>query len=697
MKQGKSRVARGLASLLALSASGWLQAQQQAVEELQPIMVQEQEASEADSYQAQNSSAATRLNLAPKETPQSVSTITRARIDDFQLNSVNDVLENTTGVNVEEVETDRTYYTARGFDITNFQFDGVGVPFIYGSQAGDLDTALFERIEVLRGANGLMTGIGNPSATVNFVRKRPTAETEARVALTAGSWDMRRLDTDLSGALTESGNVRGRVVYANENKNSYLDRYGREKNVFLGVVEMDLSDTTLFSLGHSLQKSDADSPLWGALPTVYSDGSETDYSRSTNTSSDWAYWNNEENRTFAELTQQLGGDWELKGVLTRAELKNDGRLFYMYGSPVPATGLGLFSYPSLYEAKNTQHIADVYASGPFRLAGREHELVVGGSWSKSELEDLSHYGQGIGTALPPLEEWDGNYPMPSFDASVDGSEFTDKQKSAYSAVRWSLMDDLKLITGARVIDVDNQGTSYGKSKSTQYNGKTVPYAGLTYDLSDDYTLYASYTEIFNPQTQLDQGGNRLEALQGENYEVGVKASLFESAELTLAMFQTRQDNLAELAGYNGGQAYYRALQGIESQGWEAELAGELLPGLQASAGYTFVDITDEQNQHARAYAPKHLLRSSATYRLPQLPKAKVGASYNWQSQTENASVEQDAYGLLNLMASYEIDPNWTVAANLNNVTDEKYWASLYWDQAYYGAPRNASMSVSWNY
>ncbi len=697
MKQGKSRVARGLASLLALSASGWLQAQQQAVEELQPIMVQEQQASEADSYQAQNSSAATKLNLAPKETPQSVSTITRARIDDFQLNSVNDVLENTTGANVEEVETDRTYYTARGFDITNFQFDGVGVPFIYGSQAGDLDTALFERIEVLRGANGLMTGIGNPSATVNFVRKRPTAETEARVALTAGSWDMRRLDTDLSGALTESGNVRGRVVYANENKNSYLDRYGREKNVFLGVVEMDLSDTTLFSLGHSLQKSDADSPLWGALPTVYSDGSETDYSRSTNTSSDWAYWNNEENRTFAELTQQLGADWELKGVLTRAELKNDGRLFYMYGSPAPATGLGLFSYPSLYEAKNTQHIADIYASGPFRLAGREHELVVGGSWSKSELEDLSHYGQGIGTALPPLEAWDGNYPMPSFDARVDGSEFTDRQKSAYSAARWSLMDDLKLITGARVIDVDNQGTSYGKSKSTQYNGKTVPYAGLTYDLSDDYTLYASYTEIFNPQTQLDQGGNRLEALQGENYEVGVKASLFESAELTLAMFQTRQDNLAELAGYNGGQAYYRALQGIESQGWEAELAGELLPGLQASAGYTFVDITDEQNQHARAYAPKHLLRSSATYRLPQLPKAKVGASYNWQSQTENASVEQDAYGLLNLMASYEIDPNWTVAANLNNVTDEKYWASLYWDQAYYGAPRNASMSVSWNY
>lgn len=697
MKQRNAGAVLGMASMVMLGHVGLAQAQ--SVEELQPILVEDssEQVVEQDSYQNQPSRSATKLELSNRETPQSVSTITRAKLDDFKLTSVNEVLKNTTGVTVEEVETDRTYYTARGFDVTNFQFDGIGAPFIYGSQAGDLDTALFERIEVLRGANGLMSGTGNPSATVNFVRKRPTAETQAKVDLTAGSWDMRRLDTDLSGALNADGSVRGRMVYAHEDKNSYLDRYGREKNVFLGVVEMDLTDSTLFTLGHSLQKSDADSPLWGALPTTYSDGSETDFSRSTSTSSDWSYWNNQENRTFAELTQQLGDDWELKGVLTRAELKNDGRLFYMYGTPNRDTGLGLRSYPSLYEAKNTQHIADLYASGPFALAGGEHELVVGANWSKSELEDVSHYGQGIGTPLPPLQDWNGDYPMPSFDARVDGSEFTDKQKSGYGVVRWSLADSLKLITGARSIDVDSEGTSYGKSKSTEYNGKTIPYAGLVYDLTEDVALYASYTEIFNPQTQVDQSGSRLDALEGENYEIGVKARVLDDAELSVAMFQTKQDNLPELAGYNGGQAYYRALQGIESQGWEAELAGELLPGLQASVGYTFVDITDAEDQHARPYAPKHLVRSMATYRLPQLPKAKVGASYNWQSLTENASVEQDAYGLLNLMASYEIDPNWTVSANLNNLTDEKYWASLYWDQAYYGAPRNASMSVSWTY
>ncbi|MCT6980900.1 TonB-dependent receptor plug domain-containing protein, partial [Salmonella enterica subsp. enterica serovar Oranienburg] len=88
-----------------------------------------------------------------------------------------------TGVNVERVETDRTYYSARGFDVTNFLVDGVGLPFANGQQEGDLDTALYQRVEVLRGANGLLSFTGNPSATINFVRKRPTADFQGSVGL----------------------------------------------------------------------------------------------------------------------------------------------------------------------------------------------------------------------------------------------------------------------------------------------------------------------------------------------------------------------------------------------------------------------------------------------------------------------------------------------------------------------------------
>lgn len=158
-----------------------------------------------DSYTTGETNTATRFDLSPRETPQSVSVITRTQMDDFGVTDVDDALASTTGVTVEQVETDRTYYTARGFDITNFQVDGVGVPFVYGNVYGNLDTAFYDRIEVLRGGTGLMAGMSDPSATINFVRKRPTREWQAAAGAMVGSWNNRRVDADVSGALTEAG------------------------------------------------------------------------------------------------------------------------------------------------------------------------------------------------------------------------------------------------------------------------------------------------------------------------------------------------------------------------------------------------------------------------------------------------------------------------------------------------------------
>ena len=239
---------------------------------------------------AEPSTSSTGLAMTLRETPQSISVISRAQMDDFGLNNVNDVLDSAPGVTVERVETDRTYYTARGFDIRNFQFDGIGLPLPYSNVKGNRDTALFERVEILRGANGLMSGVGNPSATVNFVRKRPTEDARGSLGLSYGSWDTYRLDADLSGSLIESGAVRGRLVTAYQDGNSYLDRYEKERGLFYGAVEADLTENTLLTLGFSRQEDKADSPMWGALPLYYLDGEDTDYSRSTSTSADWSFW-----------------------------------------------------------------------------------------------------------------------------------------------------------------------------------------------------------------------------------------------------------------------------------------------------------------------------------------------------------------------------------------------------------------------
>ncbi|MGM0769171.1 MAG: TonB-dependent siderophore receptor [Pseudomonadota bacterium] len=670
------------------------------------------------SYTSGATTTSMKMELGHRETPQAVTVMTRQQMDDFAQNDINDVLEGTTGVTVESVETDRTYYTSRGFDINNFQYDGVGLPAVYDNVQGELDTAFFDRVEVVRGANGLMTGSGNPSATVNFIRKRPTAETNASVAVTGGSWDKKRIVGDVSGEVSESGAVRGRVVAGYEDKDSYLDRYSNEKQMFYGVLEADLTDTTLLTLGHSVQTSDTDSPLWGALPLFYTDGSATDFARSTSTASDWSYWDNTQHNSFVELQQELAGGWRAKGTVFRLENDSESELFYQYGTPDAQTGEGLLAYPSQYDLNVEQWIVDAYATGPFNLANRTHELVLGASWSRSETVDESRYGQGIGNSLPPLNEWDGNYPRPTFDAGAEGSDWTDRETATYAAARWSLTESLTAITGVRLTWLDSRGESYGATKETSYDAVETPYAGLIYDLSDDHSIYASYTEIFTPQTELDANRDRLDPIDGVNYELGLKSEFLQDrVNTTVALFQTEQQNVAEAAGtFPGTQdAFYRGVDGVESQGVELEFVGDVTDRIQLFAGYTYVDIEDSDGNSAKSFVPEHLAQLRGTWKVPGIEGLKLGSKVRWQSSISQEQgvatagpntgativTEQDSYAVLDVMASYDFARDWNATLNVNNVTDEKYIESLKKfgtsAQGFYGEPANASLTVSWAY
>ncbi|MCG8393197.1 MAG: TonB-dependent siderophore receptor [Pseudomonadales bacterium] len=645
-------------------------------------------------------SAPTGLSLSRRETPQSVSVVTRTQMDDFQMNGVSDVLASSPGVVVDQVETDRVYYNARGFEITNFQYDGLGLPLPYEIVTGDVDTAMFERVEIIRGSNGLMTGLGNPSATVNYVRKRPTLDTNGSLALSYGSWDARRLEADVSGALTENGRVRGRMVGAYENKNSYLDRYEKERGLFYGVVEADITDNTLLTLGYSHQNDNADSPMWGSLPLFYSDGTPTDYDVETSTAADWSYWDTDNESFFAELTQTFDNGWETKAVFTYRKQEGESELFYVYGTP-NKDETGLFAYPSYYDDKTTERVYDLFARGPFAIGGRVHEMIVGVNYAKGRIEEQSLYGRGIGTPLTPDQAFGGSYPKPLFDAAEDGSKWDDRYRSGYLASRLSLAEPLTAVVGARYVDVESEGTGYGTSKDASAS-ETVPYAGLIYDVTDVHSVYASYTEIFNPQTEEDISGQRLQPVTGETREVGLKSEWNEGRIFSqLAAFWTDQQNLAEAAGMIGPDTYYGGID-VESHGYEAEVSGELLPGWQLSGGYTWLEIEDEDGDEVRNYTPREMLRLTTTWRPAALEKFKTGARIRWQDSIFRGGngvpkTTQGAYTLVDLMASYDWTRDFSTTLNVNNVTDEKYYNSLYVGQAFYGAPRSASVRFDYKF
>lgn len=647
-------------------------------------------------YGVRASSTATKLDLTLRETPQSISVLTRAAIDDFGLANVNDLLSMATGVNVERVEPDRSYYSVRGFEVSNFQVDGVGLPFATGDQLGDLDTVLYDRVEILRGANGLVSATGNPSATVNFVRKRPTAAFQASASLRVGSWNDRRVEGDVSGSLDEAGSVRGRLLVAGQQKDSYLDRYSLEKYTIGGLIEVDLAPETVLSAGHSRQYNLPRVTMWGGLPMAYSDGTPTKYPTSASTAADWAYWASRDDQTFVELAQSLGRGWQAKATLTHRQIASDAELLYIYGAPDASTGTGLFSWPSKYGHTERQWIADVHATGPFTLGGRRHELMLGINGGQS-VNHLHSSDDDLNVALTEDEVLAGSFPRPAFDAGTTGyADFKNRQASFYASARLNLANDLKLFTGANLTRSTSSGIQYGTVHSYGKT-RTTPFVGLVYDVDPAISLYASYTAIYNPQYQTTQAGGVLDPIDGRNAELGAKGEWF-GGRLTgsAAIFQTRQDNTAVYAGWADGRSYYQG-EDATSTGFELDAAGRLAPGWELSAGYTQLRLEKADGSAARTYVPRRTLRVSTSYRLAALPALKLGASLKWQSDTENGSAHQDAYALLDLMAAYEFDKNLSLALNINNATDQRHLNSLLWAQSYYGAPRNGSVTLRWTY
>ena len=193
---------------------------------------------------------------------------------------------------------------------------------------------------------------------------------------------------------------------------------------------------------------------------------------------------------------------------------------------------------------------------------------------------------------------------------------------------------MKLITGATITHAESSAITYGEAHKTSASN-TTPYVGAVVDLTKNVSAYASYTGLFNPQTQVDIKGVPLDPAKGKSTEVGLKSEFFDRRlNALMAVFKTKQSNAAEQAGYVGATAYYSGID-AESKGLEQELAGEVTKGLQASVGCTQLSITGDDGSAVRTYVPRKLFRASTTYQLPQLAQMKIGASVNCKA-TPNA-------------------------------------------------------------
>ncbi len=671
------------------------------------------------------SNTATRLNLTTRETPQTISVLTRQQIEDQQLTSVAEMLEQTAGISVQPLGSERFTIYARGYTVENYQYDGIPTTLDIVSQVspqGLGDAVTYDRIEVLRGAVGLMTGAGDPSATVNLVRKRPTSEFQGHVALSGGSWERLRGEVDISSPLNSAGTIRARAVLAHDQGESFTDYYKHKKQVAYGVIEADVTPSTLVTIGADFQRNDPTAFSATGLPLWNSDGSRTDFARSANSAAKWSYNKQDVLNAFGSIRQELGGDWvmRLAGNYLHTD-RNYMAAYASWGFPDKTTGEGVRLYGGSGQTRQRQLGLDLMVQGSFELLGGQHEMVAGLSYSDYRNYHQPNRGTGIEGRYVNVFTWDNYTAEPTSPGTLYDGDTVIKQKAGYATFRFKPLDGLSLLAGARLSNYDYSydlqytlPASQGNNRLTTYKESAIltPYAGIVYDVARDHSVYASITSIYRAQSTRDRNGETLKPREGMQYEVGFKSALFDGAlNTSIALFAIDQDNFAVVdTGYTvpgTTTAAYQAVQGARTRGFDLEATGEIIPGWNVSTSFSH-SVTRRDGARLTTTAPKDMFKLWTSYRFAD-DRMTVGGGVNWQSAfyltttpstaLGQVTARQGSYALVNLMGRYAFTNDLSLSVNVNNLFDKDYLSAI--DQTFYGYyrgdPRNFLATLRYNF
>ncbi len=663
------------------------------------------------SYKSDSTTVGDKLPAHPRSIPNSVSILTRQQMDDQNLVTTWDALTQITGVQGVSNNLGNSQYHSRGSAL-EMQVDGTpSATQLSGYH--QLDNAMYEQIEVLRGPAGLLQGSGSFAGTVNFTRKRPTRSFSAMGLASTGRWNNHRAELDVAGPLNGDKSLRGRTVLSLVDRDYVFDREHSRTGLWYGTLDYDFNAATRLNVYASFQKHH--STTFSGLP-AYTDGSQLSVPRSFNTKPDWGAVKLRTLELGGELTHQFANQW----IGTVRAMRRDQYHYFKDGYPSsgvdPAT-MTVESYTRRqFEYDHVSDSADLFASGPFNLFGRQHTLLLGANWGR-----FSTSGVGANPASPGSQYLSvpnvrlANPPdVPEPDVTyTTGSHAITTQAGVYGRATFHVTDPLKLIVGARWSNYDHKSrTTPPHPRPTDWarggreRGVFTPYAGLTYDLSREVTLYGSYADIFVPQTQKYADGNTLPPRTGKQYELGVKTELLDGRlAANLAAFRIRDTNRPLADPAHSG--YYLPAGELQSQGWELEVLGRLRPGWEIAAGYTNLRTRWLTGANVGAPAhywyPRHLYKLWTRYRFGHGPLEgfSVGFGANGMSQAASgassatvAARAQGAYTVLRLQLAYEVSRRYSITLDVNNLLDTRYYTRLGGLNTYntFGDPRNVVLT-----
>ena len=680
---------------------------------------------------------ATRTATPLREIPQTVSIISREQMDQQGDTDLYDALANAVGITAVRNDSLSQNYYARGFPIESYHLDGgaalnafetLGVPFSTSPDLGE-----FDHIEVLRGADALFGGNGDPGATVSMVRKRPLDTTQLTFNASVGSWNNYRVEADLTGPLALDGALRGRTDVVYEYRDYFFAIARLERKKVFAVLDYDLTSQTTLTAGGSFEWSEA-VPFEGGLP-LYSDGSDPHLPRSTAFAFDWSRYRTRTRELYLKLQQNFADGWQLKVNATSLDV-TAGFGYGVIGAAIdPLTKEFEGAPAALFTAHpnfQDQIALDAILTGTFDWLGRREEVAIGSDWT--------HYNENFDVLL-----FDVAGPQVTDAYAFDAAAYPEPQLTAPPALKLHFLagsnqgglfasfkvhftPDWSLVAGARVSADNNKtveplqalGLPGAYTTKAHYNGKVTPYAGVTYKLDRTYSLYASYADIY-----LSNAGDRradgsfLSPADGIDMEVGIKGA-WRDGQLngSLVLFDIDQRGVAQndpgAPALGRVNCCFLSSGSNHSKGIDTEISGKLAPGWLIGAGYTFDINRSESGGDLSTVTPRHLMKMWTSSQLAggwrrwtvggslqaQSPNFYAG-QYCPQSTVQLTCTEvnfrdiQQFYVVVGLRLSYEVNTHWRAALSVNNVFDRVYYQTIGSPNSgnWYGEPRNVLFRI----
>jgi iron complex outermembrane receptor protein len=630
-------------------------------------------------YKVDDAKGAMRSHISLLDTPQSVSVITETIIDEQLATTLGEVLSNDASLTAGSKQVNREVFNLRGFELsssTGYLRDGHQHWSHYQQPIETL-----ESVEVIKGPSSTLYGTSGPGGLVNMVTKKPTHYDLLTLSTDIDNQGSTRFMLDAGGALTENKDLRYRTTLVKQDVNferEYQNGEQRERDRFLGslVLDYNIYENALVSFHYDRtnDKAGLDSGAWldDSGDVIGDDQAINDMS--------WAFTDISVSNIGLDLEVGLNEFWDLsigynEQSFTRQRFESSARkpVGYQPGNSYQSTPYDRYDD---WEFKT----AFVDFNGDFEFAGLGHQMLIGANYLDYSYGQLKTTGDSF-TYTPGQAEPD----RPDISYETDDELYT----SQYHHYGIYLQD---LITLNEYWQVSVGGRYDKQEKENADNTSLLPKGAVLFSPNDQATIYASYSESFEPQSTETLNddedvnhGMELEAMTAKQVELGAKWQLMdERLLLTTAIFDINKTGALVTEEIDDPDFNTRTSQAGEQRhkGFEMAAQGAVSDKLFIMASAMNLNAVYEEDEHYQGNTPADVADWSANiwsrYEITNQLALNAGAFYVGERFADNENtIVKDAYTRVDIGASYKMklsksDINFRF--NIQNLFDTEYLA-----------------------